>query len=374
MLRWQSISLAERMGALRGDDRPRRNARVITNGQQQIVQHDDALAFATATDLIVVGRSGGMARFSYERDESDPTWKADHSLYFVEHAARHDMVLAVAGEALPSASRQKPPKRIAMVDPTTGEEYASYDIPDDDPIRWLRITPRGEILFATRNAIRAIDATTGSLLWANTVAEVVAEADRAWVFGDYVILGDVEAKLRSIRLADGRAEDNFQPLRDLTWDPTQVLGVHVVGDRALVHFEQRIVWFDRAGQFAGQDVITSDRDYTHVVVGSPVVYAIRPRAPKPTVYRAAKSPGSTARQCDLSAQPELQAADRFIRLPDRRVAHARGMGHRRLAASLGRGQHDRDTSYGKYRRLMGAVSCRRNRMCNLVTAGAVSES
>ncbi len=135
--------------------------------------------------LAMVERGGrGVA---YDADSGQRLWAAAFPMVGVFDAAVFRNLLVVAGEAeRPGAAGRARHAVLLVLDARTGELLRTVN-PEIGSIRWVRFTPRGELIVGMTGAVAAIDPETGQTTWRNTQAPCVA-TQNAWALGDNMLL------------------------------------------------------------------------------------------------------------------------------------------------------------------------------------------
>ncbi len=150
--------------------------------------------------LALVDRSGrGVA---FDADSGQRLWAASIALPGVYDCAVFRNILAVAGEGdraavLAAATGGIRPKAssIVLMDVRTGELLRTVAL-EPGPIRWIRFTPRGDLIVGVTGAVAAIDCEAGAVTWRNTQAPCIS-TQNAWVAGENVL---IEAEGRTLWL------------------------------------------------------------------------------------------------------------------------------------------------------------------------------
>lgn len=225
-----------------------------------------------AGDVIIIGRSGGARRFDLARPGVPIAWEGDHPLEQVHHALRHDLAVVLAGF-------DRDPRtggivgRIVLLDPDDGSVLRTLSTQDDELVRWMVLTPGGELVYGAGNGLAGVDLASGERLWTSDAPENRL-LGRAWVMDDLVLAADSGARLVSIRARDGRMSRDFQPDSGPAWTARDLVNLHVVGGRILAHYQERLVWFLPDGTIDGQDVTPEERQYTDVLLADDRMLAI----------------------------------------------------------------------------------------------------
>lgn len=223
-------------------------------------------------DVIVVGRSGGVRRFDLARAGVPIVWERDHPLELVHHVLRHDLAIVLAG-ADRDARTGGVIGRVVLLDPADGAVLHTISTQDDELVRWMVVTPAGELVFAAGNGLAGVDLATGSRLWSHEAPQNRL-LSRAWLMDDLVLAADSGSRIASIRARDGQVSRDFQPDSGPSWTPSDLINLYVVGDRILAHYQERLVWFLRDGSIDGQDVTPEERMFTDVLPGEDRLLAV----------------------------------------------------------------------------------------------------
>jgi hypothetical protein len=144
-------------------------------------------------------------------------------------------------------------------------------------VKWMQTSPLGELIIGSVDGLQAIDVFSGATLW-RTASYAATDSQRAWVLGDRLLLEDQRGRLRMIDARDGSVGEPFEsPLRG-EWDPSELRQAHLIqtgaggegsGPRVIAHYPQRVVMYDAAsGAVVGVDVISDDRDFRFLLLGS----------------------------------------------------------------------------------------------------------
>lgn len=129
----------------------------------------------------------GARGVAYDADSGQRLWAATFPLSGVFDSAVFRNLLVVAGEAeQPGAAGRVRTPTVLVLDARTGELLQTVPL-DIGAVRWVRFTPRGELIAGLTGAVVAIDAETGGVTWRNTQAPCAA-TQNAWVVGDSVIV------------------------------------------------------------------------------------------------------------------------------------------------------------------------------------------
>jgi hypothetical protein len=124
---------------------------------------------------------------AYDADSGQRLWAAAFPMIAVFDAAVFRNLLVVAGESeRPGAAGRSRQATLLVLDARTGELLRSVN-PEIGSVRWVRFTPRGELIVGLTGAVAAIDPETGLTTWRNTQAPCVA-TQNAWVLGDNMLV------------------------------------------------------------------------------------------------------------------------------------------------------------------------------------------
>lgn len=265
---WRSGNLRDSLIALakRRSNAPGAGIALPDAGGTRRVGSFEPLPMILGDALIAVGRSGGAFRTQIDHDAGDQVvWQRDHELRAVHFAAIHDLAIVLAGEWRDPTTRRARGKLI-MLDPATGSTLGEITPRGGELIKWLIVMPRGIVVFGTDAAIEAIDLVSGQRRWSNVSPEA-GWFTRGWRFGEQVLVADATTRLHALDLTTGRLSGAFEPAEDRGGQPSKLEHVQTRGDRALAHYQQRVVWFERDGSVSGQDILPHERKFSHVLLG-----------------------------------------------------------------------------------------------------------
>jgi outer membrane protein assembly factor BamB len=261
-MRWASGEYRQSLLALRGNNARPRTMTLDIAGSGGRVNVSEVLALPSTEDVVVIGRTGGIARQRFSDPPDQFVWRLDHPLYGVHYAARHDLAIVLAG--VRAAADGATTGVIALIDPTTGASMHEITPLDRTPPQWIAITRLGMLIFGTQGGIEAWDLATVERVWVNQSRQATGLA-RAWAFGENLFVADGLSRLHSIDVTTGALSAPFEAA-NTSDDPTfELIALHPVGDDALAHYRQRIVRYRPDGTVVCQDAVASQRDYTHIV-------------------------------------------------------------------------------------------------------------
>jgi outer membrane protein assembly factor BamB len=132
--------------------------------------------------VALVERTGRLAAF--DADAGSVLWTARLPLSRVFDCDVAGDLLAVAGERdEPGAPNGlvAPKAMLLILDARTGREVTSFTL-DGGPVRWLRLTSRGEVLAGLEASVVGLDPESGAVAWRNDQPAAV-ETLRCWVKG-----------------------------------------------------------------------------------------------------------------------------------------------------------------------------------------------
>ena len=240
--------------------------------------------------LVLVQRTGGVVALD-RRDGTSVRWQKKQTLEQVHFASLHEAALVLAGmvrEPGVDGARPTLAPRIIVIDPSTGEiihdeTTVSLDLGRSpvSGVKWLRVTPMGQLVFGTTGGLHAVDLYSGKRLWSNS-GYAALDSHRGWHFDSgagVLILEDQRNRLRSVDLRNGSISEPFEvPMRG-EWDPLELRSLQIVGGRVVALYPQRVVVYDPAnGTLVGSDVVSDDRDYRFLLPAEDALVLVNSRA------------------------------------------------------------------------------------------------
>lgn len=226
---------------------------------------NDVVIVSDERTAIMVDRSGRAVGFDMETGEH--LWAMTLGVTRVTDAAMLSGRLIVAGEA----SIDQPEgdnvarARIEFVDSRTGERQRQV-ASDAGQSRWLRVTPRGDLLAGFDRQVWAIDPETGSADWKVSGVPSAATID-AWVVGESLVVLSAGQQLWQIALGSGQVDAGPLDTRGRVEANARV-HVSEIDAGYAVRSDHGLLLFDRRGQLRGVDALNpTDR----VTLPGPVV-------------------------------------------------------------------------------------------------------
>jgi outer membrane protein assembly factor BamB len=135
----------------------------------------------------LVERTGRTAMF--DADTGTVLWSSTLPISRVFDADVAGDLLAVAGELEePGApgGLMAPKAALIVIEARTGR-IMSQAIIEGGPIRWLRVTSRGELIVGTQTAVLSFDPEAAAVVWRNDLPPAI-ESMRAWTHGSSIFL------------------------------------------------------------------------------------------------------------------------------------------------------------------------------------------
>jgi len=261
-LRWESEEYRISLVTLRGAEPRARTLSLDLPGSGGRVDAFEPLPLPGRDDVIVVGRSGGMARQRFVDPPDSFLWRKDHPLYAIHYAARHDLALVLAG--VRSAADGATSGVVALLDPASGDTLHELQPLHREPVQWITVTRLGMLVLGTPSAIEAFDLASGRRLWSNQSQQAGGFA-RAWSFGEHIFVADALSRLHAIDPATGTLSSPFEPAPSNREPTFELIGLHPSDDDIIAHYRQRIVRYRPDGVVVSQDAVVSQRDFTHAV-------------------------------------------------------------------------------------------------------------
>ncbi len=205
--------------------------------------------------LVLVERTGRSAAFDIETGRL--LWAHEVGpapVQPVHDAAAGGGVVALGGlRLLPPEAREDhgEPYRHVLValDATTGELL--FEHVEDNPIRWVRVTPEGPALVATGDSVASLDVFRRFVRW-RAEAEAMRATYGAWVFPGRAVVRDINDALY---LLDTEAGESGGPLAlgDRLAPGFQHARVVAIDGRAALATAHGVALWDERGELIGLD-------------------------------------------------------------------------------------------------------------------------
>lgn len=214
------------------------------------------------TDTIVVLERSGRAA-GFDTVTGKHLWAASMPIGRVHDASLSGGVLA-AGGVMPPAGTSLDAwigagsdniDAVVMLDARTGKSLVTRT--ESAPLRWVRASDSGSVVFATDEAISMIDPFRATLIWTNSEAGARQTLD-AQIIDDRVMVLGAGGEVRQIALADGTLRPLPLDTRD-RMDPSR--GDAVIASmhgHTVMGSELGVVVFDRTGELMGVDQRATD--------------------------------------------------------------------------------------------------------------------
>lgn len=208
----------------------------------------------------LVERSGRTV--AYDGDSGATLWAGALPLARVFDSDVAGSTLIVAGERdqrRADGSVTGTLATILVVDARTGRVVHEVE-PTVGPIRWLRMTNRGDVMVGGQLGVLAIDPESGQTIWTNTDAPAAA-ALRAWALGQSLLLVSADRSLWSLALSTGVAHPvasmgpNERTMIETSADPQ----AYAIADGGLALCSSRgLAIIDHDGNQIGGDALASE--------------------------------------------------------------------------------------------------------------------
>lgn len=214
---------------------------------------EELLAAADDRTLLLLERAGRAV--AVDADAGSTLWSASlplRAVYDTDLAG--DLMVAIGdGEvAGPGGELVALVPRVLILDARTGRLVHQIDT-DLGQLRWLRLSPRGDLVVGAQAGVMAIDPEAGAVLWKNTQAPVAA-ALRAWIHGPSVLCVSADRFIWSINLATGAlaAQPSEVPPR---LDAVAATNSFFDDDRLALTSPQGLLVVNREGVVIGADAL-----------------------------------------------------------------------------------------------------------------------
>lgn len=160
-------------------------ASALSVGQAPFVRSDCVL-LPGRSDIVAVRADGSVAAFN-ARDGSR-SWLTPRTLEQVECANASETLVVVGGTR---SGREEQSSHLAAIDRGSGATIAQVRLPNDEPVRWIRVIDAGSVAFGTTRGVgrwQIIGAAPG-IRWLSMAPRTRATVD-AEPIGDRVVVTD----------------------------------------------------------------------------------------------------------------------------------------------------------------------------------------
>lgn len=200
--------------------------------------------------IAMIERGGRCAVLDSETGER--LWSGSLGLTRLTDAALLSGMLVVAGDPVPAANQPAADNRPALliIDARTGQVQRQIPCPDG-PVRWIRLTQRGDLIVGLESQIVSINAETGATEW-STANQPCGKSVDAWIAGDQLVVLDERRDLWLVSLATGRAGQTPLDVRGRV-EPTSRVQVSSTDNAIAVRSSNGLLLFDRTGKLTGVD-------------------------------------------------------------------------------------------------------------------------
>jgi len=203
--------------------------------------------------LVMVERSGRSVAFDAESGER--LWAAPLPITRVLDAALISGTMVVAGEPAPQPGQPVVPGGgaiISIIDARTGEQTRQIES-TSGPVRWMRLTTRGDLLVGTEMVVMSIDTVSGRVEWKLETHPAARTVD-AWVAGESLIVLTPERQLWTLSIATGEPSDQSLETRGRI-EATSRVFVSPTDAGFAVRTTQGLALFDGRGVLKGLDAL-----------------------------------------------------------------------------------------------------------------------
>ena len=265
-VRWVNPSLVE---LLPSDPdlaaRPESGQRVIP-GETAPWRATEIIPAMVEDQLLLVRRNGDVISLDLE-DGRRVRWRLDEVLDMVFHVESGPLGVVVAGRGRGDDGRDVP--MVAWIDPEgTVRRRWTLDDGRDGGVRWIRLSPRGQVAWGTGEGVevRSLTAGTGDAdaSW-RCLGGTTRNSWEAWLIADRVVIREGADRLSARGIADGAAwtvgggEAYGGPRSD---GPLTVFGgLWQDAAGASVLYGDRVLRYDAEGRLVGADAVAEDRNY-----------------------------------------------------------------------------------------------------------------
>lgn len=250
---------------------------VMPDGEQ--FDPTDLVPVLADRSLVVVRRNGDAVGFSID-DLTKPAWTRRRVIDQVYNVIGSDQVVVVSGRLPSGDPRLEGRPCLVVLDPRNGRELGRVTFAIADDVRWMRLTPTGELVVGTGGMIEAYDAlsafadersptrpesTTLDFLWRASDARA-RDTLAAWRFGPWIVTVDRDEAIGAIASRDGTIDATrfaVPPGRDSRGARLRSAGR--VGESVVLQFEDRLVSFTSEGELLGEDAVVDEGNYIFAV-------------------------------------------------------------------------------------------------------------
>lgn len=215
----------------------------------------EILALGDERASAMVQRSGRSVVLDSETGEK--LWAGQLSITRLTDATLASGLLIVAGELMPAAGQVATGQTvIGIFDARTGQMRHTVPTPGNAAVRWLRLTPRGELIVGLENEVVNIDLETGATDWSVTKHPAASTID-AWVVDEQLLVMTEERSLWLMSTATGQRSPAALDTRSRIDGSTTRVGVSVLdGGGFAVRTSQGLMMYDRAGKLTACDALS----------------------------------------------------------------------------------------------------------------------
>ncbi|MBL9149734.1 MAG: PQQ-binding-like beta-propeller repeat protein [Phycisphaerae bacterium] len=260
---------------------------VMPDGEQ--FDPTDLLPVVSDRSLVVLRRNGDAVGFSTD-DLTKPAWTRRRVIDQVYNVISSDQVVVVSGRLPQVDPRIEGRPCLVVLDPRNGRELGRATFAISDDVRWMRLTPTGELVIGTGGMIEAYDAltafadersptrpdsTTLDFLWRASGARA-RDTLAAWRFGPWIVTVDRDESIGAIASRDGTIDaTRFTTPTGRESRGARLRSAGRIGDSVVLQFEDRLVSFTSDGGFLGEDAVVDDGNYIFAVPIDEGLLAVR---------------------------------------------------------------------------------------------------
>ncbi|MBL0869942.1 MAG: PQQ-binding-like beta-propeller repeat protein [Phycisphaerales bacterium] len=200
--------------------------------------------------IAMIERGGRCAVLDAETGER--LWSGSLGLTRLTDAALLSGLLVVAGDPVPAANQPAADNRPALliIDARTGQVLRQVACPDG-PVRWIRLTQRGDLIVGLESQIVSINTETGATEW-STANQPCGKSVDAWIVNDQLVVLDERRDLWLVSLSSGRAGQSPLEVRGRV-EPTSRVQVSGTDNAIAVRSSNGLLLYDRTGKLIGVD-------------------------------------------------------------------------------------------------------------------------